>query len=121
MTVEFVSVHETGPGQVDHQWLLRGTHSGPLMDGSAATDRTLTLPGNDVIEVEGKKIRSVDVNFDRPAYEQLGANPSCSSDVDLHLSRDLERIWGFMPLRPAPAMILGRPPARTIPARRPCG
>ena len=47
MTLELVSVRETGPGQVAHQWLLRGTHSGPLMDGSAATGRTLTLPGNE--------------------------------------------------------------------------
>jgi hypothetical protein len=58
---------------VAHQWLLRGTNSGPLTDGSAATGRTVTVPGNDVIQVEGDKIRSVEVNYDRQAADdQLG-------------------------------------------------
>ena len=44
------------------------------MDGSAATGRTLTVPGNDVIAVEGGKIRSVEVSYDRQAANaQLGA------------------------------------------------
>jgi hypothetical protein len=44
------------------------------MDGSAATGRTISVLGNDVIEVEGDKIRSVDVTYDRQAAdEQLGA------------------------------------------------
>jgi predicted ester cyclase len=44
------------------------------MDGSAATGRTVTVPGNDVIAVEGDKIRSVDVTYDRQAADaQLGA------------------------------------------------
>jgi predicted ester cyclase len=77
MTLELISVSEIGSGQVAHQWLLRGTNSGPLMDGSAATGRTLTLPGNDVIQVEGDKIRSVEVNYDRQAVDdQLGGTPA---------------------------------------------
>jgi predicted ester cyclase len=44
------------------------------MDGSPATGRTLTLPGNDVMAVEGGKIRSVEVSYDRQAADvQLGA------------------------------------------------
>ena len=44
------------------------------MDGSAATGRTVTFPGNDVIAVEGGKIRSVEVSYDRQAADaQLGA------------------------------------------------
>jgi steroid delta-isomerase-like uncharacterized protein len=74
MTLELVSVREMGPGQVAHEWVLRGTNSGPLMDGSAATGRTVTVPGSDVIAVEGDKIRSVDVTYDRQAADaQLGA------------------------------------------------
>ena len=74
LTAELVSVREIGPGQVAYEWLLRGTNSGPLMDGSPATGRTFTLPGNDVMAVEGGKIRSVEVRYDRQAVDaQLGA------------------------------------------------
>ena len=44
LTAELVSVREIGPGQVAYEWLLRGTNSGPLMDGSPATGRAFTLP-----------------------------------------------------------------------------
>ena len=74
LTAELVSVREIGPGQVTYEWLLRGTNTGPLMDGSPATGRTITLPGNDVMVVEGGKIRSVEVSYDRQAADaQLGA------------------------------------------------
>jgi predicted ester cyclase len=74
MTGELISVSEIGSGQVAHQWLLRGTNSRPLVDGSAATGRIVTLPGNDVIQVAGDKIRSVEVNYDRQAVDdQLGS------------------------------------------------
>jgi steroid delta-isomerase-like uncharacterized protein len=74
MTAELVSVREIAPGQVAHEWLLRGTNTGPLMDGSPATERSVIIPGNDVIAVEGGKIRSVEVSYDRQAADaQLGA------------------------------------------------
>ena len=74
MTAELVSVREIAPGQVAHEWLLRGTNTGPLMDGSPATGRSVIIPGNDVIAVEGGKIRSVEVSYDRQAADaQLGA------------------------------------------------
>jgi steroid delta-isomerase-like uncharacterized protein len=71
VTLELISVSQTGPGQVAYQWLLRGTNSGPLIliDGSAATGRTVTVLGNDVMQVEGEKIRSVEVNYNRQAVD----------------------------------------------------
>jgi hypothetical protein len=45
VTFELVGVREIAPGQVAHEWLLRGTNTGPLMDGSAAAGRTVTLSG----------------------------------------------------------------------------
>jgi hypothetical protein len=39
------------------------------MDGSAATGRTVTAPGNDVIQVEGDMIRLVEVDYDRQAAD----------------------------------------------------
>ena len=73
-SIELVGVRETAPGQVAHEWRMRGTNTGPLMDGSPATGRSVTLQGNDVIVVEGGKIRSVEVNYDRQAADaQLGA------------------------------------------------
>ena len=45
-----------------------------LAGDGTATGRTVTLPGNDVIAVEGGKIRSVEVSYDRQAADaQLGA------------------------------------------------
>ena len=36
---------------------------------SAATGRTVTVLGNDVMQVEGEKIRSVEVNYNRQAVD----------------------------------------------------
>jgi len=73
-TIELVSAREIAPGQVAHEWRMRGTNTGSLMDGSPATGRTVTLSGNDVIAVEGGKIRSVETNYDRQAADaQLGS------------------------------------------------
>ena len=69
MTVGLIGVSEIGSGQIAHQWLLRGTNSGPLMDGSASTGRTVTLPGNDAIQVEGDKIRSVEGKYETQAVD----------------------------------------------------
>jgi hypothetical protein len=45
MSLEIISSGDTGGGLVATQWVLHGTHTGPLMDGSPPTGRTLTLPG----------------------------------------------------------------------------
>jgi hypothetical protein len=49
MTVERVRIREIAPGQVAHEWLLRGTNTGPGVHGSPATGRSVIIPGNDVI------------------------------------------------------------------------
>jgi steroid delta-isomerase-like uncharacterized protein len=70
---ELISLGETGGGLVACQWLARGTHTGPGLDGTPPTGRRVTLPGATFIQVEGDKIRSVHVYFDRQLMaEQLG-------------------------------------------------
>ena len=44
-SVELITVGDTGGGLVAIQWVLRGTHTGTLLGGTAATGRTVTLPG----------------------------------------------------------------------------
>ncbi len=36
---------DTGGGLVATQWVLHGTHTGPLMDGTPPTGRTVAYPG----------------------------------------------------------------------------
>jgi predicted ester cyclase len=55
------------------QWVLTGTNTGTLPDGTPATGRTVTLPGATFTQVEGDKIRSEEIYFDRQnLLEQLG-------------------------------------------------
>jgi predicted ester cyclase len=71
---EVISSGDIGGGLVATQLMLRGTNTGPGVDGSPATGRSVIIPGNDVIAVEGGKIRSVEVSYDRQAADvQLGA------------------------------------------------
>ena len=44
-SVELITVGDTGGGLVALQWVLRGTNTGTLPDGTPATGRTVTLPG----------------------------------------------------------------------------
>ena len=56
--------------------VLHGTHTGPLMDGSPPTGRTLTLLGASFVHVEGDKIRYERVYTDRQTVaEQQGLTP----------------------------------------------
>ena len=72
------NIGETG-GWVAYQWVVRGTNTGPGLDGRPPTGRTLTLPGATFIQVEGDKIRSEHVYHDRQTIaEQLGATASPS-------------------------------------------
>jgi hypothetical protein len=58
------------------RWVVRGTNSGPF-SGLPPTGRTLTLPGVEIIETAGDKIRHVDGYFDRlTLMEQLGRAPA---------------------------------------------
>jgi steroid delta-isomerase-like uncharacterized protein len=72
-SVELITVGDTGGGLVAVQWVLHGTNTGTLPDGTPATGRTITLPGASFTQVEGDKIRSEEIYFDRQnLFEQLG-------------------------------------------------
>jgi steroid delta-isomerase-like uncharacterized protein len=76
MSLEIISIGDTGGGLVASQWVLHGTHTGPYFDGSPPTGRTLTLPGASFTQVEGEKIRSERTYTDRQTVtEQLGFTP----------------------------------------------
>jgi steroid delta-isomerase-like uncharacterized protein len=72
-SVELITCGDTGGGLVAVQWVLRGTNTGTLPDGTPATGRTITLSGASFTQVEGDKIRSEEIYFDRQnLFEQLG-------------------------------------------------
>jgi steroid delta-isomerase-like uncharacterized protein len=71
--LELISIGDTGGSLVAIQWKLHGTHTGPLMDGTPPTGRTVAYPGASFVQVEGDKIRSEHVYLDRQTVpEQLG-------------------------------------------------
>ena len=70
---EVISRGDTGGGLVASQLVLHGTHTGPFMDGTPATGRTVAYPIATFTQVEGDKIRSEHVYLDRQTVaEQLG-------------------------------------------------
>ena len=74
--LEIISRGDTGEGLVATQWVLHGTHTGPFMDGSPPTGRNAAYPIAIFTQVEGDKIRSEHVYFDRQTVaEQLGLKP----------------------------------------------
>ena len=76
MSLEIISRGDTGGGLVALQWVLHGTHTGPFMDGTAPTGRTVAYPGASFTQVEGDKIRSEHTYLDRQTVaEQLGLKP----------------------------------------------
>ena len=76
LSLEIVSIGDTGGGLVAFQWLARATNTGPLADGSPPTGRSLTQPGASFTQVEGDKIRSDQAYHDRKTLdEQLGLKP----------------------------------------------
>jgi predicted ester cyclase len=55
------------------QWVFRGTNTGTLTDGTAATGRTVTQPGATFYQFEGDKIRSERAYVDmHDTLKQLG-------------------------------------------------
>jgi predicted ester cyclase len=58
MSLEVISIGDTGGGLVALQWVLRGTNTGKLGGGTPATGRRVTLPRASFVQVEGDKIRS---------------------------------------------------------------
>jgi steroid delta-isomerase-like uncharacterized protein len=72
-SLEIISRGDTGGGLVATQLIIHGTHTGPFMDGTPPTGRTVAYPVAIFTQVEGDKIRSDRVYFDRQtAAEQLG-------------------------------------------------
>ena len=75
-SLEIISIGDTGGGLVAIQWILHGTHTGPLMDGIPPTGRKVSYPGASFVQVEGDKIRSEQVYVDRQTVaELLGIKP----------------------------------------------
>ena len=73
---EVISRGDTGGGLVATRFVLHGTHTGPFMDGTPPTGRTVAYPIASFAQVEGDKIRSEHVYFDRQGVaEQLGLTP----------------------------------------------
>jgi len=76
MSLEIISRGDTGGGLVATQWVLHGTHTGPYMDGTPPTGRTVAYRGASFTKVEGDKIRSEHTYPDRQTVaEQLGLKP----------------------------------------------
>jgi steroid delta-isomerase-like uncharacterized protein len=72
-SLEIISRGDTGGGLVATQLIIHGTHTGPFMDGTPPTGRTVAYPLALFTQVEGDKIRWERVYFDRQtAAEQLG-------------------------------------------------
>ena len=69
-SAELLNAGEIQPGLVAHDWLVRGTNTGPGADGSEPTGRTMTLQGASIIRVEGDKIRSDQSYFDGRAMDK---------------------------------------------------
>jgi predicted ester cyclase len=64
VSLEVVSIVDTGGGLVAGQWVLRGTNAGKLREGTPATGRKVTLQGASFLQVEEEKIRSERVYHD---------------------------------------------------------
>jgi len=75
-SLEVITRGDTGGGLVASQLMLHGTHKGPYFDGSPPTGRTVAYPVVTFTQIEGDKIRSEHVYFDRQSIaEQLGLKP----------------------------------------------
>jgi len=70
-SLEVISIGDTGGGLVAIQWILHGTHTGPLMDGTPPTGRKVSYPGASFVQVESDKIRSEQTYVDRQTVAEL--------------------------------------------------
>ena len=74
--LEVISRGDIGGGLVASQLVLHGTHTGPFMDGTPPTGRTVVYPLASFAQIEGNKIRSEHIYLDRQTVaEQLGLKP----------------------------------------------
>jgi steroid delta-isomerase-like uncharacterized protein len=65
LRVDVISSGDIGGGLVASQLMLHGTHTGPYMDGTPPTGRTVGYPLASFAQVEGDKIRSQHIYVDR--------------------------------------------------------
>jgi steroid delta-isomerase-like uncharacterized protein len=73
LSVEVIEAGEIRAGVVAHEWIVRGTNSGPGADDKPPSGRSVTLRGASIFHLEGDKIRSEEVYFDRKGLDkQLG-------------------------------------------------
>lgn len=73
---EVISRGDIGGGLIATQLVLRATHTDTFMDGTPATGRTVAYPIASFAQIEGDKIRSEHLYFDRQMVtEQLGLKP----------------------------------------------
>ena len=71
--VEVINVAHIGGGVVVTEWIMHGTNTGVLTDGTPATGRTVALHGATFAQNEGDKVRSERIYYDRQnLFEQLG-------------------------------------------------
>jgi steroid delta-isomerase-like uncharacterized protein len=72
LSFEVAGAYPSGDERVVVEWLMGGTNTGS-MAGNPPTGRAVSLPGVDVIETSGDRVRSVRGYFDRRTLaEQLG-------------------------------------------------
>jgi steroid delta-isomerase-like uncharacterized protein len=72
-SLDLISIGETGGGLVALEWVFHGTNTDAFPDGTPATGRRVSCPGVSIVQVEGDKIRSERVYFDRLGeHKQLG-------------------------------------------------
>jgi SnoaL-like polyketide cyclase len=69
-SIELLNAGEIEPGLVAHHWLVRGTDVGPRADGSKGTERTFSIKGASIIQLEGDKVRSDQCYFDGRALDK---------------------------------------------------
>jgi predicted ester cyclase len=69
-SIELLNAGEIEPGVVAHHWIMRGTNTGPGIDGSAPTGNTFAIKGASIVQVEGDKIRSDQAYLDRKAFDE---------------------------------------------------
>ncbi len=72
LTIEPIGTSTMAGRTIAFEWRMRGTNNGPYR-GLPATGKSIDLPGVDVLEVDGDRIRSLRGYFDtRAVPEQLG-------------------------------------------------
>ncbi|MBI1782437.1 MAG: ester cyclase [Sphingobacteriales bacterium] len=72
LSFDIVSLAEAGKGKVAAEWIMKGTNKGSF-NGLPPTNRIISLPGADVMEIGTDGIRRVNGYFDtKTLAEQLG-------------------------------------------------